>query len=102
VTRRDDSSDPIEPTGTFDRPAFQWAVGLILGALLAIGGLVYASIDHRLSVIEQSGSPNLRERIARVEGDTAKMQSDIREIRSDQKEILTLLREHVEGKGAAR
>jgi hypothetical protein len=102
TTTRHDDDTPIEPGSTFDRPAFQWALGIVLGALIAIGGLVYSSIDHRLSVIEQNGSPMLRERLARVEGDSAKMQNDIREIRSDQKEILQLLREHVEGRAAGR
>lgn len=92
----------LKDESPLDDKTFQWLIGLVLTAILAIGSFVYSSLDRRLAIIEGIGSPPMRERIAKLESENATFKRDIDEIKINQREILTLLREHMEKNGIER
>lgn len=96
MTSLDDDTTGGNGFGPLNDRAFRWAVGILLSAVLAVSALIYGSIDRRVASLESVGSPPLRERLARTEADLAQIDRSIREIKADQKEILSLLREHTE------
>ena len=85
-----------------DNKTFQWLVASVITVLLAVSGLIYSNLDMRIRVLESFGSPNLRERIAKVESDRDIIYRDLAEIKQTQKEIMTLLRLHMESNANSR
>lgn len=85
-----------------DNKKFQWVVASVITILLAVSGLIYSNLDTRIRVLETFGSPNIRERIAKVEADRDVIYRDLAEIKQTQKEIMNLLRLHIEANGNSR
>jgi len=82
-------------TSIIERQSYnQWILGTVISVLLVIMGLVWSGLVERIQVIENNGSPPMRERMSRSEGEMQSLRRDMQELKEGQREILTLLREH--------
>ena len=74
---------------------YRWMVGILAGALLTAGGLVYGALDAKVDSVK---ADSLRERIhieARVDANTAdlvEIKGDVKLIKYQTQEILNLLK----------
>lgn len=73
---------------------FQWAVGILITIILA--GISYNvnQLTRRLEVLEQYGTPGMRERIARVEVNVDNIETILSAIEKKQDVILDQLEKH--------
>lgn len=93
------SSCRIMNQSPLDNKTFQWVIALVISCLLAFSGFIYNNLDQRIRALEISGSPPMRERLARLESDRDSLKQNIEEIKQAQREIVALLRQHMENNG---
>lgn len=75
----------------------QWLVGVGITVLLVVGGMVRAADTGRIAMLEQYGSPALRERASRVEAELAGVRRDLEELKVGNEKIIGILQGHVVG-----
>lgn len=83
-----DRLSEIEATANRTNELIKWGVGILLTIGMAVGGLVYASLDGRVASLEQSGSPAMRERTSRLEAEMVGLNKSLDEIKASQRELL--------------
>lgn len=73
----------------------QWLIVTFLSIILVVTQVIYNGVDRRITTLESSGSPIMRERISKLENENENIRKSLDEIKQGQKEILQILQSHI-------